>query len=683
MKAYIFSFFFFFSFSSQAILEGESAVKAPELKAEIISSHSQVQKSKTFLLGLRIKIPSGWHSYWSFAGDFGQAPKITFQPIKNVQIKALPFPTPQRKSFFIDTKTAYSFIYETELLILYEVFIEEDYSSDQIDFFADLECFICKDICLSQSAKLKLSLKLAPSFKMNAQEIKFFDFWLDLLPRDSKDFNLTSHFEVKDNKKIIHFSFEEEMKCQDLFPKTKLDFLTTKPILIHQSSNSCSFQAGRSQSNIQKISGLLLYSQNGEQASVSFQSDQHKGLSLLWFILMAFLGGLILNVMPCVLPIIFLKFYHTLELKNLPKRRILSLNLSYSFGVIVSFLFLALFIFISKQTGESLGWGFHLQSPVFITFLALLFTLIAFYLLDLVSFSAPKISLLFKDDKLLSHFMTGILSTTAASPCTVPFMAGAVAFAFSRTYIEIFIIFFFLGFGLSFPYFILSFFPGVLKYIPTPGSWTEMVKKLFSIPLFLTSLWLIHILYLQVNLKFFFLSLMVFPVVLLWLVLQRLSIKPSIKKAITLICTGFIFSLFIFQKHFQDTVRQTSSFKKVIKPVMWDLNWKSFNKNQILFDKQNGKNVFVAFGAEWCLTCKFNERIFQKDKFKRLVRQNQIQLYYGDWTNKTDEITTFLKSYDGQGVPFYIFFEGEERLFVFSTLLFEESFLKKLKQLSD
>ena len=678
MKTCILFLLFFFSFSPSTALERKSSAQTPELEAELISSHSPAQKSKAFLLGLRIKIPNGWHSYWSFAGDFGQAPKITFQSIKNVQIRALPFPAPQRKAFFMDKKPAYSFIYEKELLIPYEIFIRENYFSDQINFLVDFEVFICKDLCLSQSAKLKLNLKLASSFKTNVKTKKVFDFWLDELPKSSE---LTSHFKTKDQKQMIHFSFKKEIKCLDIFPSTKLDFLSSKPVLIHQGPNSCSFQVEKAHSNLQKISGLLLYSQNGEAGSFLFQSDQHKGLSLLWFILMAFLGGLILNIMPCVLPIIFLKFYHILELKNLPARKVLFLNLSYSIGVIISFLFLALFIFISKQTGESLGWGFHLQSPVFITFLAFLFTLIALYLLDLISFPFPRASLLFKDDKLLSHFMTGILSTTAASPCTVPFMAGAVAFAFSRTYMEIFIIFFFLGLGLSFPYLILSFFSRALKYIPTPGPWTNTIKKLFSIPLFLTSLWLIYILYLQVSLKIFLFSLTVFPMLWCWLAVQKLIAKPVIKKIITVVCIGFVLFVFIFQKHFQNTVKQDSTLKKVT--VMRDLNWTGFNEDQILFDKQNEKNIFIAFGAEWCLTCKFNERVFQKNKFKQIVRQNQIQLYYGDWTNKTDEITKFLESYNGQGVPFYIFFKGEEKLFIFSTLLIEKPFLKKLKQLSN
>ena len=172
----------------------------------------------------------------------------------------------------------------------------------------------------------------------------------------------------------------------------------------------------------------------------------------------------------------------------------------------------------------------------------------AFYFLNFISFSLPKVSLFFKDEKLFPHFMTGVLSTTAASPCTVPFMASAVGFAFSRSYMEIFIIFFFLGLGLSSPYLVLSFFPKALKYIPSPGRWTEILKQLLSIPLFLTVLWLLRILYLQVDLKFFLLSLSIFTLLIVWIFFQK-TIKSSIlKQYLTVVLICFVILIFVLQK---------------------------------------------------------------------------------------------------------------------------------------
>lgn len=645
---------------------------------ELISPYNQVKKEKAFQLALRIQIPEEWYSYWSFAGDFGQSPTIQWKQLEHVYIKPLPFPYPERKSFFINQKQSYSFVYEKELLIPFEIFIDKEYEASTLPLALHIKWFVCKDICLSRENHLSLQLKLSDHFEEEQKTKEVFDFWKTFFP---KEINLKSHFRVKDEKLIVQFLFEEPIKCLDVFPSQKEDFSTAAPVFLNQGLNSCSFQVEKSH-DLPKISGLLTYYKNGEKASTQFQSYNKRKLSLLWFVFLAFLGGLILNVMPCVLPILFLKFYNTMELKHLSREKVLALNLSYVIGVIVSFLCLAFVIVLSKKAGESLGWGFHLQSPLFVVFLILLFTVMAFYLLDFVSFSGPKVSLFFKDEKKLSHFVTGILSTTAASPCTVPFMASAVGFAFSRSYLEIFMIFFFLGFGLSFPYFLLSFLPGILKYLPSPGSWAETLKKLFSIPLFLTVLWLLRILYLQVNWKVFVFSLGVFPLLLCYLFLQKV-IQKAVLKQFFVFCFLILFvAFFVVQKQLQSFILKHDVVRQNKKASQQGLEWRIFEENQILFDKQSGKKLFMAFGAEWCLTCKLNERIFETREFKNLVKEENIILYYGDWTMKNKEITDFLEKYVHQGVPFYIFFKGEEKTFIFPTLLFKESFLKELKSLS-
>ena len=646
---------------------------------ELISPYTQVKKEEFFQLAVRINIPQEWYSYWSFAGDFGQSPVIQWTPLEHVQVQALPFPYPERKDFFINQKQSYSFVYEKELLIPFEIFIHKEYEDSVLPLDLYIRWFVCKEVCISKENKLSLQLNLGDHFEERQNTKRVFDFWQSFFP---KKINLESHFQVKDKNLVVQFSFKEQIKCLDLFPGQKEDFSTAIPVLLSQGINSCSFQVEKSHSDLPKISGLLIYSQEGEKSSAQFQSYNQQNFSILWFVFLAFLGGLILNIMPCVLPIIFLKFYNMMELKHLPGRKTLVLNLSYVFGVIISFLCLAFVIFLSKKAGESLGWGFHLQSPLFVVFLILLFTVMAFYLLGFISFSGPKVKLLFKDEKKFSHFLTGILSTTAASPCTVPFMASAIGFAFSRSSLEIFIIFFFLGLGLSSPYLLLSFFPGVLKYFPSPGKWAEILKKLFSIPLFLTVLWLLRILYLQVSWKVFLFSLGLFPLLFFCLFLHKIIQKAVFKKFLIMgVLTVFV-AFFIGQKILQKSVQKHPAIQQKQKASLQGLDWKIFEANQILFDKQSGKKIFIAFGAEWCLTCKLNERIFTTKEFKNLVEEQDIVLYYGDWTMKNKEITDFLEKYLHQGVPFYIFFKGEEKTVAFPTLLFKESFLEQLKNLS-
>ena len=646
---------------------------------ELISPYTQVKKEEPFLLAVRIKIPPKWHSYWSFAGDFGQSPKIQWEQMEHVQIRPLPFPYPERKSFSLNQQVSYSFVYEKEILIPFEALIHKEYEGSFLPLTLHIQWFVCKELCLSKESQLFLQMGLAERFEENQESKKKIDFWKPYFPKKIK---LKSYFQEKGKNLSLQFSFEEPIKCLDLFPSQKADFSTDRPLLLSQGDSSCSFQIAQSHLDLPKISGLLIYTHKGEKASVQFQSYHQKSLSLLWFLFLAFLGGLILNFMPCVLPIIFLKFYHTIELKSLSSKKILALNLSYVLGVLASFLSLAFIIFIAKQAGESLGWGFHLQSPLFVVFLTLLFTVMALYLLDILSFTGPKAALIFKEEKSFSHFLTGVLSTTAASPCTVPFMASAVGFAFSRSSLEIFLIFFFLGLGLSFPYLLLSVFPGGLKYLPSPGKWTETLKKLFSIPLFLTVLWLLWILHLQVNWMVFVFSLGLFPLLFCYLWLEKIFQKAIFKKLVVFAFLILFLAFFIGQKKLQNFTLKASSPPSSQKSALKDLNWSLFEENKILFDKQSGKKVFVAFGAEWCLTCKLNERIFKSEEFKKLAEEKDLTLYYGDWTMRNKSITDFLEKYVHQGVPFYIFFKGEEKTFIFPTLLFKESFLEELKNLS-
>ena len=488
---------------------------------KLISPYKQVKKGADFLIGIQIKMEENWYTYWSYPGDFGITPYLEAPSLKSVQIKQLSFPHPQRKRFLLEKKSLYSFVYYNELLIPLKAFIQNDYQKDSLILNLNLEWGVCEEVCLSKKSAVQLNLKIGPDFQEDKNQKIIFDSWKNRYPQLTQALNLKTSFIETGSKQLLSFFFKSEINCLDLLPRSRLDFSTQKPKLTKQTANSCSFEIMKTKGSAGALSGLLVYSQNQHIQSSWFSSYKKEKFALLWFIAMAFLGGLILNFMPCVLPIIFLKFYNNLEIKDLSRKRQLLLNGSYSVGVILSFLILALFIFISKETGESLGWGFHLQSPLFVSLLALLFTAMGFYLLDAFSFSSPKLPKLFKDQKIFSHFLTGVLSTTAASPCTVPFMASAVGFAFSRSYLEIFSIFFFLGLGLSCPYLLLSLFPQIFSRLPSPGAWPQLVKKLFSIPLFLTSLWLISILYLQISLTSFLLTLLTFPLLTAVIFLPR------------------------------------------------------------------------------------------------------------------------------------------------------------------
>ena len=499
---------------------------------------------------------------------------------------------------------------------------------------------------------------------------KLFDKWKAQSPNKTA---LKSRFQTKNSTKLIHFHLENPENCVDIYPLQPEDF-SPAPAKLITGRNGCTFETGSGSSQLPKISGLLLYkNQEGKTQGTLFTSREETPFHLLWFALLAFIGGLILNVMPCVLPIIFLKLYNTLELRGKTTKSLIWLNISYATGVISSFLLLALFIFVSKTAGESIGWGFHLQSPVFVTLLSFLFLFMGFYLLGWFSLPVPKASLNFKGDKMFPHFLTGVLSTTAASPCTVPFMASAVGFAFSRSYLEIFIIFLFLGLGLSFPYLLLSFFPNFLNRLPGPGQWMQRLKTLFAFPLFATTLWLFYLLFFQLNQKTFLITMVLIPVSILFFLAQSFFKTGVFKYMLFSAFLSTLAILIVFQK-----IGNTPPLH-VKSPYPASLSVQTFAPDKITQDRENDKNIFIAFGAEWCLTCKFNERVFHNKQIATFFKDHSISFYYGDWTNNNPLITKFLERYGYKGVPFYILFKGSQKTVIFPTLLTSKSFLKRLQ----
>ncbi len=671
---------------------------------QLLSPFSKVKKGEPFPIGIFIRLDPGWHSYWSYAGDFGRAPKIAFQAPEGLSISPRPFPRPERHAYSpMEGKTAssHSFIYKKEILFLFEAQIMDSYPRSQAEISLDMEWFVCSEVCIAKQSRLSLELLAAPDFEPLPKIQSLFQKWEARLPSSPEASGgasapggtpprIKSEFKRADPHLLVSLFFDGPLACEDIFPKGAEHFSAAPPRLLSQSESSCLFEA-KSSSRLPGISGLLVYKRAGLRQSALFHSFETKPFGLAWFAFLAFIGGLILNIMPCVLPIIFIKFQNVAELGRLPKSRIIRLNLIYAAGVILSFLALALFILASKKAGEAAGWGFHLQSPLFVSLLALLFVSMGFYLLGWIRLPRLRLPagagpLKFKDQKALSHFVTGILSTTAASPCVVPFMAPAMGFAFSRSYTEVLVIFALLGLGLSSPYLILSFFPKWLRYIPAPGKWAETLKALLSIPLFLTAAWLAWLLYLQLSIHLFVLSLMCFPLLALIALSERKIKSLRLKRAASLGLALLIAAALALQAAWRaagpPALSAAETERKIQLPSK-NLSWRVFSENHLRESLAGGHPALAAFGAAWCLSCKLNEKVFHDEEAAAFLREAGIHLYYGDWTSRNPEITSFLDSYGQRGVPFYIFYNQKGEAFPLPALLLKGRFLKILKAAMD
>lgn len=326
---------------------------------------------------------------------------------------------------------------------------------------------------------------------------------------------------------------------------------------------------------------------------------QGKTPHLIWIVFMAFMGGLILNFMPCIFPVLSLKAI-SLAHGSISKKQAKAEALLYFVGVVISFIIMATILMILRLKGEHIGWGFQLQSPVFVGILIVIFTLIFLTLLDFIKIRLPwvnKIGRLSVGQKKFNAFMTGFLAVLIASPCTAPFMGVAIGYTLTQPIYIYYPIFLALSIGYALPFSLIALFPKMLhRILPKPGKWMEILKKIFAIPIFLTCIWLFWVLQNQLNGN-----------------------------------------------------QKTNN----------DIVWENYNLKKIETLLSENKPVFIDFTAKWCITCLLNEKIALSSKeFANLVENKNITLFKADWTNRDAEISQALQNFGRNSVPLYIYYDG-------------------------
>lgn len=363
---------------------------------------------------------------------------------------------------------------------------------------------------------------------------------------------------------------------------------------------------------------FLLITKTGKSYVVAAREPDPSFLIMLAF---AFLGGLILNLMPCVFPVLTLKVYSLSNAKGESKTKAILSQFAYTFGVLVSFWVLAGFIVALRFTGSNLGWGFQLQSPVFVGLMAGLFFLMGLSFLGIVKLPGlDRLSGagqgLASQSGFIGSFFTGVLAVVVASPCTAPFMGAAMGYALSESPLVVFSIFSGLGLGLAFPFLAIALLPESMIWLPKPGAWMENFKKAMALPLIATSLWLVWVLSLQLGL---------------------LASEGGDQ----------------YQVFSEDKVSQVLA---------------------------SDRPVFVNFTAAWCISCQVNEQVvFSQDSVQAFMDKHNIVQLKADWTEKDELIGAVLKKYGRAGVPLYLFFPSKgSKPEVLPEILTEEAFLSRL-----
>lgn len=386
---------------------------------------------------------------------------------------------------------------------------------------------------------------------------------------------------------------------------------------------------------------------------------QDDSMSLALLLFFAFLGGMILNLMPCVFPILSLKI---LTLRTEQKKIIQ--GLFYTLGILVSFFIIAIFLIAMQHLGRAVGWGFQMQSPPFIIGLIFLFTLIALNLFGFydVPFSLKTNLRWQKQHEMLSAFSTGVLACIVATPCTAPFMATAIGVALNQSSWKAILIFLSLGIGFAMPYLLVCLIPKTKSILPKPGPWMEKFKQFLGFPMLFSVVWLLWVLSYQIERD----SVILLLISLCFLMFTLWLVKSIQSRYWRLPCALLSLLLVIYPVYLINLQTQPVQLQA---EVQGQQNL-AYNPETLANLINQQKKVLVYATATWCITCKMNEHVaLDSSKVRDFLKQEHIMLMKADWTNKDDTILSYLKQFNRAGVPLYVYYSGTKEPVVLPQLL--------------
>ena len=641
---------------------------------QLLADNTQIQGGETIRIGLEQTIYPKWHTYWINPGDSGLATSITWDLPEGFSVSELEWPAPQKIPF--GPLTNYG--YEGGVTLLQNLTIPDDIDKTPYQLDARVDLLVCHDICIPESHDVSIILNGTPPAepaKIAAAEQK--------LPKTK---NIKAGFYADGTNLVLDFKSDilskENVSSVTLLPEEWGLISNPANAEIKNTDTGFSISQTIGERALEEIEnfGVIVAAQKTDGSTKTFRvetkeinnpnlskstDDAALNFSLSAFaqaILFALFGGMVLNLMPCVFPVLSMKALSLVHLQREEEKTARKHGLAYTFGILISFAIIGGVLLALKAGGAQIGWGFQLQSPIIIMALAYLVFIIGLNLAGFFEFSNKLAGIGQKKTQAegtKGAFFTGVLATLVATPCTAPFMGVALGYALTQPAIIAMSVFLALGFGLALPYLALCYIPALRSKLPKPGAWMDVFKQFLSFPLFITAAWLIWVLARQGGETAVLLALIGMVTIAFALWLGRHIPKGGILKLITLtaLITSilFIVSTLIMVKSVNQS--QVVSRETVTK------NWEEFSHEKLAEYLKTDQPVFINMTAAWCITCQVNDRIAIKtNKTKQLFADKNVAYLKGDWTKKDPEITKYLNQFDRQGVPLYVFYPAPDKI---------------------
>jgi thiol:disulfide interchange protein len=668
---------------------GLLSVEGAQTEAQLLLTHSAARPGEIVTAAIHLKMPPRWHTYWTYSGDSGLGTKIEWELPPGITAGEIQWPVPDK--LIITNLTTY--IYEGEVSLLVPLQIAKDAKNGSVELKAKVSWLECEEACIPGKGNVQAALVISDQSKPSEQkalidqararlplsmvpfpilaswssppaaktrlltiDIGTVDTNADFYPFGSEDFDIageTTHRETALVKKVEKSSANWPSLIKGLVVTGSGLEKKGYEVALNLESSPGSVDATTSAPGAKRLSSAV----------------SPAPASLLAMLGLAFLGGLILNIMPCVLPVIALKILGFVSQSREEPKRVRKLGLIYACGVIVSFLVLAGFVIGVKSAGGLASWGMQFQNPKFLVAMIVLVTLVALNLFGVFEITLGGSAMgaagnLASRDGAAGAFFNGVLATALATPCTAPFLGAALGFAFTQPAQIVVLIFVTVGLGLAAPYVVLCWQPGWLKFLPKPGAWMEKFKIAMGFPMLATAVWLF-----SVALAHFqdggALWLGLFLVVIgfsawVWGEFVQRGAKHrgfAIAVAVLALLAGY-FSILEGQLHWRTRTEVSSKSGPI--ENNGGIAWERWSPEAVEKARKEGKPVLVDFTASWCLTCQVNKKTsIEIDSVRAKLKEVGAVALIGDYTKEDPAITRELVRNNRAAVPLVLVYPAD------------------------
>ncbi|WP_444906234.1 protein-disulfide reductase DsbD family protein [Microbulbifer sp. SSSA008] len=614
-------------------------------------------------VGFYFEVDPGWHVYWRNAGDSGAAPRFDMEA-QGASLGPIEWPFPTRLRVEHLTNLGYS----GNVAYLFQLL--PDKGTQEVTLHADLEWLVCKVDCIPGFATMSLVRPVAEQAAWPATDLALRNYFANRLPggQSESPWQPVSISARGSEHITLQLSGNRSDEIPSIFPVNGDLYSASEPE-VQREDETLLYKFKRLPGSEVSESSDFVITDSSRAWKVSAPLLSQEGIETsatsIWLLLLsAFIAGILLNLMPCVFPVLSIKLFGLINGGNRPAERLRE-SFLYSAGIMVTFLALGLALLTLRWGGLAVGWGFQLQSPVVVIGLIMLFWLMALSFSGFFEFGHRLMGLASSNSR--GSFTTGVLAVFVAAPCTGPFMGAALGAAVVIPPLQALLIFLCLALGLAAPFILMCASPVILRHLPAPGPWMEKLRQFLAFPLYATVIWLLWILGRLAGDSGWLagLSLLLVVTLAIWLV-KNFSKKGG---AVGLICVAAILLISL------PAIRMEGGEQ----PAEMAYDWHRYDKALLTEALDNGRPVFIDYTAAWCITCQVNKKlVLDTPSVQALFKKNNVLLIRADWTRYNPEITQALQDLGRNSVPVYAWYPAGEKKPELLPPLLQESLIAAL-----